>query len=188
MGAYLWYTGCHWTSSPTRGNGVELMPVHKRKHGKRSWYYQFDLPGSTRQSRDRITASGFATKQEAMVAEALRRTEEQQRRILAKAGFGVSSEIPKTLAMLLEEFFEQHVDKKLAPKTIERYHEQAAYLDPELLAMPLTDITSLHFDREWRRLLASGGHHRRTKVPRPLSAKTVRNIAGGLPRSGVASD
>jgi integrase len=70
------------------------------------------------------------------------------------------------------------VDEKLAPKTIERYHEQAAYLDPELLRMPIAEITSLHLTREWNRLLARGGHHRYTKQPRPLSAKTVRNIAG----------
>ncbi|MFN7994865.1 MAG: site-specific integrase [Bryobacteraceae bacterium] len=78
----------------------------------------------------------------------------------------------------MQEFFTQHVDKKLAPKTIERYHEQAAYLHPDLLAMPLGDITPLHLEREWMRLLESGGHHRRTKIPRPLSAKTVRNVAG----------
>src|SRR5262249_31002112 len=32
--------------------------------------------------------------------------------------------------------------------------------------------------REWKRLLERGGHHRGTKQPRPLSAKTVRNTAG----------
>ena len=47
---------------------------------------------------------------------------------------------------------------------------------PELLAMPLTDITPLHLHREWNRLLESGGRHRRTKAPRLLSKKTVRNI------------
>jgi integrase len=46
--------------------------------------------------------------------------------------------------------------------------------------MPLADITPLHLNREWKRLLACGGHHRRTKAPRPLSKKTVRNIAGVL--------
>jgi integrase len=61
---------------------------------------------------------------------------------------------------------------------VERYHEQAAYLDPDLLTLPLAEITPLHLDREWKRLLERGGHHRRTKEPRPLSAKTVRNIAG----------
>ena len=65
-----------------------------------------------------------------------------------------------------------------APKTIERYHEQAACLNPELLAMPLADITPLHLNREWNRLLESGWRTRREKTPRPLSAKSVRSIAG----------
>ena len=154
------------------------MPVHKRKHGRKPWYYEFNLPGATRESRSRACASGFATKREAEDAEARRRIEEQQKREMAKAGVGVVAEVPKTLAMLLEEFFMQHVDKKLAPKTVERYHEQAAYLRPELREMPIAEIKPLHLSREWNRLLECGGHHRRTKEPRPLSAKTVRNIAG----------
>jgi integrase len=39
-------------------------------------------------------------------------------------------------------------------------------------------ITPLLLSREWNRLLKSGGHTRKTKSPRPLSTKTVRNIAG----------
>ena len=167
-----------WTCDATRGNGVDLMPVHKRKHGKKPWYFEFDLPGATRQQRGRASASGFATKREAEDAEVLRHIEEQQKREMVKAGAGVVAEVPKTLAMLMEEFFVQHVDKKLAPKTVERYHEQAAYLHPELLAMPLAEIMPLHLDREWRRLQESGGHHRCTRISRPLSAKTVRNVAG----------
>src|SRR5258708_37184302 len=80
--------------------------------------------------------------------------------------------------MLLQEFFRQHKEEKLELKTIERYRELAAYLAPELLAMPLGEITALHLSREWSRLLKSGGHHRKTKEPRMLSAKTVRHIAG----------
>ena len=68
------------------------------------------------------------------------------KRDLAKAGISVTAEVPKTLLMLLKEFFHQHVDEKLAPKTVERYHEQAAYLAPELLAMPIGEITPLHFE------------------------------------------
>jgi succinate dehydrogenase flavin-adding protein (antitoxin of CptAB toxin-antitoxin module) len=37
--------------------------------------------------------------------------------------------------MLLQEFFRQHAEEKLAPKTIERYHEQAACIDRDLLNM-----------------------------------------------------
>jgi integrase len=155
------------------------MPVHKRKRrGKVTWYCKFDAPGSTREKRKIVREFGFATKQEATDAEAARRMEEQQKCELAKAGSSVAAAPPKTLSALLTEFFSQHVEKKLAPKTIERYKEQSAYLDPALLAMPLAEITPLHLSREWNRLLESGGHHRRTKTTRPLSAKTVRNIAG----------
>ena len=155
------------------------MPVHKRKRdGKISWYYKFDNAGSTRDNRDIIRGFGYATKQEAIDAEAVRRIEEQKKAELAKAGSGVAAAPPKTLATLLCEFLVQHAEKKLAPKTTERYHEFAACLDPVLKAMPLQDITPLHLSREWNRLLEVGGHHRNTKTARPLSAKTVRNIAG----------
>jgi len=156
------------------------MPVYKRPYrsGKIVWCYVLDAPDSTRENRQQITGSGFATKHEAQDAEAQRRTEERQRQELTKAGRSVAGPLPRTLSMLLEEFFRQHVDKKLAPKTVERYHEQAAYLGPELLNMPIGEIASLHLSREWNRLLACGGHHRRTREPRPLSPKTVRNVAG----------
>src|ERR1035441_651666 len=115
---------------------------------------------------------GFATKQEAMAAEATRRAEEQTRR--AAAG-GVAAAMPTTLAMLLAEFMKQHAEENLAPKTVERYHEMAAYIAPELLVMDMTAITPLHLSREWTRLLKCGGHTRKTKTPRPMKPKTVRN-------------
>jgi integrase len=158
------------------------MSVHKRKYdsGKTVWFFQFSLPGANRQQRNRIFGTGFATKKEATDAETARRIEEQRKRELQAAGSSVAADPPKTLSMLLKEVFEQHVDVKLAAKTVERYHQEAAYLAPELLKMPIAEITPLHLEREWNRLLKSGGHHRKTKQPRPLSAKTVRNIAGVL--------
>ena len=157
------------------------MPVFKRKYasGKTVWRYMFSAPDSTRQDRRLIGAVGFASKQEAIDAEAQRRTEELKKYELAKAGaVTVAAALPTTFAMLLQEFFRQHAEEKLAPKTIERYRELAAYLAPELLAMPLGEITALHLSREWNRLLKSGGHHRKTKQARPLSRKTVRHVAG----------
>src|ERR1019366_5737704 len=132
------------------------MPVYKRKYrsGKVVWYYQFAPPGSTRRDQNLITESGFATKQEATAAEAVRRTEEQKKVEMAKAGAaGVAAAMPTTLAMLLDEFMKQHAQENLAPKTVERYHEMAAYIAPELLAMNMTEITPLHLSREWTRLL-----------------------------------
>ena len=157
------------------------MPVFKRKYrsGKTVWRYLFSGPGSTRQDRRLVGEVGFASKQEAIDAEAKRRTNELQKYELAKAGAtAVAAVLPTTLAMLLREFFRQHAEEKLAPKTIERYRELAVYLAPELLALPLGEITPLHLSREWNRLLKRGGHHRKTKQTRPLSAKTVRHVAG----------
>jgi len=79
----------------------------------------FSLPGSTRRSRNRISKSGFATKNDATNAEAQRRIEELQNRELAKR-CNEAAKVPTTFAVLLEEFFVQHVDGKLAPKTNER--------------------------------------------------------------------
>src|SRR4051812_11140203 len=153
------------------------MPVYKRKYrsGKVVWYYQFAPSGSTRQNQNLVTESGFATKQEATAAEAVRRTEELARQAVSA---GVAAPMPTTLAMLLTEFMKQHAEENLAPKTVERYREMAAYLAPELLAMNMTEITPLHLSREWKRLLKCGGHKRKSKMPRAMEPKTVRNIAG----------
>src|SRR5438309_1477318 len=114
------------------------MPVYKRRYrsGKVVWYYQFAQPGSTRRNQNLITESGFATKQQATDFEAVRRIEEQKKIEMQKAGAaGVAAAMPTTLAMLLAEFMKQHARENLAPKTVERYHEMAAYIAPELLAM-----------------------------------------------------
>jgi len=157
------------------------MAVNKRKYrsGKVVWCYQFAPPGSTRQNQNLITESGFATKQEATDAEALRRTEELKKAEMAKAGAaGVAAAMPTTLGTLLTEFMKQHAHENLAPKTVERYDEMKEYIAPELLSLNMTEITPLHLSREWTRLLKCGGHMRKSKTPRPMKPKTVRNIAG----------
>ena len=153
------------------------MAVYKRKYnsGTVLWYFKFQPPGAVRGSLP-VREFGFATKQLAATAEANRRIEEQKKYELKKTGSGVAAAIPKTLSMLLEEFMRQHAEKKLAPKTVERYREQLSCLDPQLLKMQLAEITPLHLSREWGRLLERGGHTRRLKTPRALSAKTVRNM------------
>jgi hypothetical protein len=98
-------------------------------------------------------------------------------RTLRAGAVTIVTELPKTLANLLAEFLQQHAQENLAPKTIERYRECVAYLSRELLELPLKQITPLHLNREWKRLIASGGRTRK-KQPRPMSAKTVRNVAG----------
>jgi len=154
------------------------MAVHKRKWKSASgiqttWYYVFDGPGSTRQDRRQILKSGFASKKEAQDAEAERRMSAQREYNLMKA---TPAELPGTLSGLLKEFFDEHGEKALAAKTLKRYREMADYLDTELMNMELPKIRPLHLSREWNRLLTSGGRGR--KLGKPLSRKTVRNIAG----------
>src|SRR6476620_5290470 len=129
------------------------MPVYKHTNraGKTLWGYQFSLPGATRADRRRITGSGFATKSAATEAEILRQIDEKTKREMAERG-AETARVPTTLASLFDEFFTQHVNDKLAPKTAERYYEQTKYLDPALLSMDLKEITPLVLSREWKRL------------------------------------
>src|SRR5215472_3208324 len=154
------------------------MAIQKRKWKtaqgtKTAWAYMFDAPGSTRENRKQVFEGGFASKKEAQDAEAERRIKEQRDFELQKA---TPAEVPGTLSGLLKEFFNQHGEKSLAPKTLKRYREMADYLDTDLLNMELPKIRPLHLSREWNRLLNSGGRGR--KQGKPLSRKTVRNIAG----------
>src|SRR5262249_28147644 len=131
------------------------------------------------EDRRLIVESGFATRREAEDAEAVRRAEELQEYELAKRGGAeIAEALPTTMSMLLQEFFRQYAAERLAVKTTARYQELSAALSPDLTSMPLNAITPLHLKREWNRLSKGGGHHRGMKLARPLSAKTVRNIAG----------
>jgi hypothetical protein len=97
------------------------MPVYKYKSrsGAVRWGYMFSLPDSTRTDCRCASKGGFLTKRDAEDTEARRRIEEQKNIELAKAGSGVAAKPPTALTTLLEEFFSQHVDDNLAPKTAE---------------------------------------------------------------------
>jgi integrase len=160
------------------GSSRGSMAITKRKYksGKVVWSYAFDAPGSGRATRHQITGSGFATKGAAMDAEANRRVEAQME---CKPGVAAATtHLPTTLGGMLDQFFQQHCEGRLARKSVERYREQVGYLSIELRKMALSEVKPLHLTVEWNRLLQSGGHHRKTKAARPLSSKTVRDIAG----------
>jgi hypothetical protein len=148
------------------------MTVRKRKNpgGSQSWGHVLDAIGSTKKSRRQISKWGFKTRTDALEAEAARRLE-----LLAAHRGKPIEPIPSiTLQMLLDRFFVEHCDSRLSPKTIERYHDCVAYLAPDLRSKPAKEITAVDLSREWNRLLASGGHCRKTGLPRPLGAKSIR--------------
>jgi len=84
---------------------------------------------------------------------------------------------PTLLGDFLDEWLDQHAARKCSPKTRERYGQFLAYLHPDLKRVRLADVSTLMLEREYNRLLDSGGRDRKKKKPRPLSARTVRHIA-----------
>lgn len=152
------------------------MAIRKRilKRGT-DWGYIFEGPRPVAGKRQLVAKWGFSTRKAAQEAEASRRVEERDRQEAAQ--LARSKPRPRTLGELLSEFLEEHAQRNLAPKTVERYREMVPYLSEDLRARPLGEITALDLNREWNRLRESGGHRRGGAV-RPLSAKTVRNIAG----------
>jgi hypothetical protein len=59
------------------------------------WFYCFNAPGSTRNNRVEIRASGFATKWDAVDPEAVRRIDEEQKYETARTDAVVVGEVPR---------------------------------------------------------------------------------------------
>ena len=131
------------------------------------------LPAQPVKTENRSSRAASPRRRKRTDAEVERRIKEQRDFELQKV---TPAEVPGTLAGLLKEFFSEHGAKALAAKTLQRYREMADYLDADLLAMQIPKIKPLHLSREWNRLLTCGGRGR--KAGKPLSRKTVRNIAG----------
>jgi hypothetical protein len=154
------------------------MAVYKRKYpsGKTTWGYIFDAPASTKTNRRQIKASPFASKKDAQDAEAKRRMEAQHE-YEASLRDAVAP-LPTTLRGLIEDFCKEHADKNLAPKTVERYREAVAYIDPDLLSMPVIEITPLHLTVNgtvWARRVAVIA---KSKMHGRCPAKRFANTAG----------
>src|SRR5262249_20436899 len=85
---------------------------------------------------------------------------------------------PTTFAAFFQEWLKEHADRNCTPKTVERYRQLAAYVLPHIGATKLQDLSAFMLERIFNHLKDSGGRNRKTKAARPLSAKTVRHIAG----------
>jgi len=147
------------------------MTVYKR--AERNWAYSlYAGKDPTTGKPKRVFKSGFTTKREAAAAASQAQAELTEQRKLDQS--------PRTLGALVSVWLTDHAERHWSPKTVERYRQLSAYLDAELCARDIRDIDPLILEKEWSRLLDSGGHHRRTKKPRPLSARTVRAVASIL--------
>lgn len=146
--------------------------VFKRRlpSGRITWAYNMELGHDETGKRLRRFESGFDRKSEA--EKAVRKALNQR-----DAGEIVKPD-PSTFNQFMAEWLKEHAESKCSAKTVERYRQLAEYAYPHIGAVRLQDISVLMLQRVFNKLKESGGRNRKTKKSRPLSAKTVRHIAG----------
>ena len=84
-----------------------------------------------------------------------------------------------TVGNWLEVWYENYAKIKMRPSTYLTYHGYIEnHIKPQLGKIPLNDLTTLHLQQLYKKLLAEGRVERieAHKQPKGLSAKTVRNI------------
>ena len=84
-----------------------------------------------------------------------------------------------TVGNWLEAWYENYAKIKMRPSTYLTYHGYIEnHIKPQLGKIPLNDLTTLHLQQFYKKLLAEGRVERieSQKQPKGLSAKTVRNI------------
>ncbi len=83
-----------------------------------------------------------------------------------------------TFAEYIQYWLDEHASRTLAPKTLERYREFAAYLDRHIGKTPLNELTTAQIQRAVHDLQDHGGMVTEAHPNgRPLAPKTVRHIA-----------
>ena len=84
-----------------------------------------------------------------------------------------------TVGNWLEVWYENYAKIKMRPSTYLTYHGYIEnHIKPQLGKIPLNDLTTLHLQQFYKKLLAEGRVERieSQKQPKGLSTKTVRNI------------
>ncbi|MBT9650462.1 tyrosine-type recombinase/integrase [Oscillibacter sp. MCC667] len=84
-----------------------------------------------------------------------------------------------TVGNWLEVWYENYAKIKMRPSTYLTYHGYIEnHIKPQLSKIPLNDLTTLHLQQFYKKLLAEGRVERieAQKQPKGLSTKTVRNI------------
>jgi len=146
--------------------------IFKRKlpSGKITWGYSLDHGKGADGRRKQEFKSGFSLKGEAQ--DALRKLLNEK-----DAGELVRPD-PTMFAVFIEDWFREHAARQCTLKTVERYRQLVDYIAPHIGAVKLQDLSALTLERIFNHLKDAGGRNRKTKEARPLSAKTVRHIAG----------
>jgi len=128
------------------------------------------------------TKNGFADQGAARTALAAA----MERRAAAER---VPAEVDPTFAEYIKYWLDEHASRRIAPKTLERYREFAAYLIRHLGETRLNDLTTAQIQRVIHNLQDHGGMvTKEHPAGRPLAAKTVRHLGTLLYTSLAEAD
>jgi hypothetical protein len=155
----------------------------REKNGKPSWGYYFAFGRDEAGKRLQVTKSGFRTKGEADDALQVAIAEHKAKRD------AVPVQAVPTFAAFFDRWMNEHVNRKCAPKTIERYRELGAYAICEAVEIGGKCLTAgeVQIDAfgpmQLQLLVNALSDHGGKKTPefpngRPLSPKSIRNVAG----------
>ena len=147
---------------------------------KPNWGFSIYLGKDENGKPKRHFESGFSRKSEAVEAADRTKVKIAEQRAAAARKDEPAPPEPLTLAQFMPRWFEQHAALHCEPKTLERFHELAAYFLPALGPIPLARLGPMVIETEMNRLHAAGGRAKKTGASKPLSPKTVRAIAGVL--------
>ena len=158
--------------------GADIMPK-RRANGE----------GNIRKRKDgrwegRYTVGHDSETGKAIIKNVLGKTQAEVKEKLKKAieenvGIDYGRAKTYTVGNWLEVWYENYAKIKMRPSTYLTYHGYIEnHIKPQLGKIPLNDLTTLHLQQFYKKLLAEGRVERieAQKQPKGLSAKTVRNI------------
>ena len=158
--------------------GADIMPK-RRANGE----------GNIRKRKDgrwegRYTVGHDPETGKAIIKNVLGKTQAEVKEKLKKAieenvGIDYGRAKTYTVGNWLEVWYENYAKIKMRPSTYLTYHGYIEnHIKPQLGKIPLNDLTTLHLQQFYKKLLAEGRVERieAQKQPKGLSAKTVRNI------------
>jgi len=158
--------------------GADTMPkrrangegnIRKRKDGR--WEGRYTVGHNPETGKAII--KNVLGKTQAEVKEKLKRAIEEN------VGIDYGRAKNYTVGNWLEVWYENYAKIKMRPSTYLTYHGYIEnHIKPQLGKIPLNDLTTLHLQQFYKKLLAEGRVERieAQKQPKGLSAKTVRNI------------
>lgn len=149
--------------------------VYKRtsESGTVTWAYSVDAGKDEHGKRLREFHGGFDRKKDAE-GDLARVLQDAQDGLLVKPS-------PKTFGEFMVDWFKEHALRHCSPKTVERYSQLWKYATPMLSGLQLRQVSPLALERLYNRLMESGGKGRKKaerQTAKPLSARTVRHVAG----------